>query len=331
VNCLITGCSGLIGPYLAELLLLQDVTVFATYHSTLDGLHHLRDQVVLLPCDVSQPNHLREVLERARPDCVFHMAAESHPAKSWQDPEGTFRINLLGTLNLLNALRRQNPDCLAVVFGSSAEYGRPPAVYERISETLPLRPDSPYGVSKVAAELLSDVYARAYGMRIIHVRPFFVVGPGRASNVCSDFAIRIAEIELGLADSLGVGNLAAVRDFVDVRDAARAIWAIAEKGAAGEVYNLCSGQGYSIQEVLDHMLALSANSIQVYTDPQKCRPLDTPVLIGDNAKLQQLGWIPKIPLQTSLADILNFWRRQKKDTNLALRGSHQNLVQGSNA
>ena len=327
--CLITGCSGLIGPHLAECLLSQDATVFATYHSTLDALRHLRDQVVLLPCDVSQPNQLKEVLEKARPDCVFHLAAESHPAKSWQDPEGSFRVNMLGTLNLLNALRWQKPNCLAVVFGSSAEYGRPPVECERISETFPLHPDSPYGVSKVAAELLSDVYARAYGMRIIHVRPFFVVGPGRASNVCSDFAMRITEIELGLADSLGVGNLGAVRDFVDVRDAARAIWAIAEKGVAGEVYNLCSGQGHTIQEVLDHMLALAANPIRVYTDSQKYRPLDTPVLIGDNAKLQRLGWMPEIPLQTSLADILNFWRGQKKD--IALRGSQQNLAQGSNA
>ena len=331
MNCLITGCSGLIGPHLAEYLLSQDATVFATYHSTLDGLRHLRDQVVLLPCDVSQPNQVREVLERARPERVFHLAAESHPAKSWQDPEGTFRVNLLGTLNLFDALRRQNPDCLVLVFGSSAEYGRPPSECEKISETVPLRPDSPYGVSKAAAELLSNVYARAYGMRITNVRPFFVVGPGRASNVCSDFAMRITEIELGLADSLGVGNLAAVRDFVDVRDAVRAIWVIAEKGVPGEVYNLCRGQGYAIQEVLDHMLALTGNPIQVYTDPQKFRPLDTPVLIGDNAKLKQLGWMPEIPLQTSLADILNFWRGHKKDRNLAVRGPQQDLAQRRNA
>src|SRR5713101_6334751 len=287
MNCLITGCSGLIGPHLAEYLLSKDVTVFATYHSTLDELRHLKDQVVLLPCDVSEPNQVREVLERARPERVFHLAAVSHPAKSWQDPEGAFRVNLLGTLNLLDALRRQNSDCLALVFGSSAEYGRPPSECERISETFPLRPDSPYGVSKAAAELLSNVYAQAYGMRIIHVRPFFVIGPGRASNVCSDFAMRITEIELGLADSLAVGNLAAVRDFVDVRDAARAIWTIAEKGVPGEVYNLCCGQGHAIQEVLDHMLALTGNPIQVYTDPQRFRPLDTPVLIGDNSKLQR--------------------------------------------
>lgn len=330
MNCLITGCSGLIGPHLAEYLLSQGVTVFATYHTAPDGLRHLSDRTVLLPCDVSHPDQVREVLERARPERVFHLAAESHPVKSWQDPEGTFRVNLLGTLNLLNALRGQNPDCLALVFGSSAEYGRPPSECERISETFPLRPDSPYGVSKAAAELLSNVYARAYGMKIIHVRPFFVVGPGRASNVCSDFAMRITEIELDLAACLGVGNLAAVRDFVDVRDAARAIWMIAERGVPGEVYNLCCGQGHAIQEVLDHMLVMAANPIQVHTDPQKFRPLDTPVLIGDNSKLQQLGWIPEIPLQNSLADILNFWRGQKENRNLTLRGPQQNLFHRSN-
>jgi GDP-4-dehydro-6-deoxy-D-mannose reductase len=143
--------------------------------------------------------------------------------------------------------------------------------------------------------------------------------------------MRIIEIELGLADSLGVGNLTAVRDFVDVRDAVRAIWVIAEKGVPGEVYNLCRGQGYAIQEVLDRMLALTGNAIHVYTDPQKFRPLDTPVLIGDNTKLKHLGWMPEIPLQTSLADILDFWRGQKKDRNPALRAPQQDLVQRRSA
>jgi GDP-4-dehydro-6-deoxy-D-mannose reductase len=326
MNCLITGCTGLIGPHLAEYLLSQDVTVFAAYHSAPDALDHLRDQITLLPCDIFQPNQVREVLERSRPDRVFHLAAQSHPAKSWQDPEGTLHVNLLGTLNLLNELRRQNSDCLALVFGSSAEYGRPLSECEKISETFPLRPESPYGVSKVAAELLSNVYARAYGIRIIHLRPFFVVGPGRASNVCTDFAMRITEIELGLTDSLGVGNLAAVRDFVDVRDAARAIWVIAEKGVPGEIYNLCCGQGHAIQEVLDHMLAMAANPIHVYTDSEKFRPLDTPILIGDGRKLQELGWMPEIPFHRSLADILNFWRGQAKKGNPARQDPQQNLV-----
>lgn len=330
MNCLITGCNGFIGPHLAQYLLSQGLTVFGTYHSASGVLNHLRDQITLLPCDVSLPNQVRGAVERSKPDRIFHLAAESHPLKSWQDPEGTFQVNVLGVLNLLNELRRQNSDCLILVFGSSAEYG-PPSEGEEVSEALPLRPDSPYGVSKVAAELLSNVYARAYGMRIIHLRPFFIVGPGRASNVCSDFAVRIIENEMGLADGLGVGNLAAVRDFVDVRDAARAIWLIAEKGIPGQVYNLCSGQGHAIQEVLDHMLSMAARPIRVFTDPEKFRPLDTPRLVGDSRRLQELGWIPDIPFHTSMADILNFWRGQARKGNPAHKGPRQFQAQRSRA
>jgi GDP-4-dehydro-6-deoxy-D-mannose reductase len=172
--------------------------------------------------------------------------------------------------------------------------------------------DNPYGVSKVAADLLSDLYARAYGQNIIRVRPFFVIGPGRGSNVFVEFAKRIVEVEKGDLDGLGVGNLSAVRDLVDVRDAVRAIWMIAEKGNTGEVYNLCTGQARSIREALDIMLKFASTPVRVHTDKAKFRPLDTPKLVGDSSRLRQLGWTPEIPLEQTLADILQFWRTQSR-------------------
>jgi len=221
-------------------------------------------------------------------------------------------VNLLGTLHLLEAVRKRHPTCQVVVFGSSAEYGNSAAQKEIIPETAALEADSPYGVSKVAADSLSDVYSRAYGLNIIRVRPFFVIGPGRSSNIFVDVAKRIVEVENGRADSLGVGNVSAVRDLVDVRDAVRAVWTIAEKGNAETVYNLCSGQARSIREALDIMLKFASRPVRVHTDKERLRPLDTPRLVGDSSRLRQLGWTPEIPLEQTLADILQFWRTESQ-------------------
>ncbi len=230
--------------------------------------------------------------------------------RSWEDPEGTFEVNLLGTLHLLEAIRKQGLLCTVLLMGSSAEYGAPQAEGGVIREDTVLEPSSPYGVSKAGADLLASVYARAYRMEIVRVRPFFVIGPGQAQNVCAEFARRIAEIEEGFADVLTVGNLEAVRDFVDVRDAVHALGLLAEKGLPGEAYNLCSGKGYRIQDLLDGLCARSVKPVVVQADPRKLRPSDTPVLIGDNMKLRRLGWQPKIRLEKTLGDTLAFWRNQ---------------------
>jgi GDP-4-dehydro-6-deoxy-D-mannose reductase len=267
-----------------------------------------------LRCNMSDADDVDRIIEVCRADRIFHLAAQSYPVKSWSDPVGTIQANLLGTLYLLDAVRKRNPACQVLVFGSSAEYGSSSAQAEHIPETAAMEPDNPYGVSKVAADLLSDVYARAYGQNIIRVRPFFVIGPGQGSNVFVDFAKRIVEVERGSRDSLGVGNVSAVRDLVDVRDAVRAIWTIAEKGATGEVYNLCTGQAHSIRDALDIMLKLASTPVRVHTDMAIFRPLDTPRLVGDSSRLRQLGWTPEIPLEQTLADILQFWRIQSRES-----------------
>jgi len=225
---------------------------------------------------------------------------------------------------LLEAVRKRHPACQVVVFGSSAEYGNSAAQTESIPETVALEPDSPYGVSKVAADSLAEVYSRAYGMNIIRIRPFFVIGPGWGSNVFVDVAKRIVEVENGRADSLAIGNVSAIRDLVDVRDAVRAIWTIAEKGNAGAVYNVCSGQARSIREALDIMLKFASKPVRVHTDKEILRPLDTARLVGDSSRLRQLGWAPEIPLEQTLADILQFWRTESQESlNWASAVQHQ--------
>lgn len=313
MKCLITGCSGLIGPHLAEHLLQNRVDVWGTYCSRSAIPPSLANRMGWLPCDLSDAGDVDRVLDACSADRIFHLAAQSYPVKSWSDPVRTMQVNLLGTLSLLEGVRRRHPACQVLVFGSSAEYGSSAAQKENIPETTALEPDSPYGVSKVAADSLSDVYSRAYGLKIIRIRPFFVIGPGRGSNVFVDVAKRIVEVENGRADGLAVGNVSAVRDLVDVRDAVRAIWTIAEKGKAGTVYNLCSGQARSIREALDLMVTFASRPIRVQTDKEKLRPLDTPRLVGDSSRLRQLGWSPEIPLEQTLADILQFWRAESRE------------------
>jgi GDP-4-dehydro-6-deoxy-D-mannose reductase len=313
MNCLITGCSGLIGPHLAEHLLQNQANVWGTYSQAAIP-HSLANRMGWLQCDMSNADDVDRIVDACQPDRIVHLAAQSYPVKSWKDPVGTMQVNLLGTLHLLEAVRQRHRVCQVLVFGSSAEYGNVSATKDALPETAALEPDSPYGASKVAADLLSDVYARAYGLNVIRVRPFFVIGPGRGSNVFVDFAKRIVECERGVTDGLGVGNLAAVRDLVDVRDAVRAIWTIAEKGSAGTVYNLCSGRAHSIAEALDTMLKFASTPVRVYIDQARFRPLDTPRLVGDSARLRQLGWMPEIPLELTLRDILQFWRVEFRES-----------------
>lgn len=309
-RCLITGAEGFLGCHLAEFLVAKGLTVYGTVQGDTRNLDHIKDKLALLPCDVVDRQRVNEVALETKPDVVFHLAAQSLPVLSWQDPETTFRVNVMGTLHLLEAIRRADLDSVVVVAGSSAEYSIGGQDEMPIKESRELRPTSPYGVSKVAVDLLSRFYWQTYGMKVIRVRPFFIVGPRKTGDVCSDLVRGIVEIEEGQSDTLMVGNLEAVRDFLDVRDAVRALCLLAEKGAPGEVYNICSGVGHKVQEVLDTLLSMAAKPIQVEHKQQRMRPFDEPVVVGDNSKLQALGWQPQIPLEETLARILEYWRSQ---------------------
>jgi GDP-4-dehydro-6-deoxy-D-mannose reductase len=313
---LITGITGFAGSHLAEYLLERgDVEVFGIrrWRSRTEHVQHLSDKLVIEECDIRDRSSVGRVIRDVRPDKIFHLAAQSYVVTSWHAPEESLTTNIIGNLNILEAVREIGLDPVIQVAGSSEEYGFVNPDEVPIRETNPLRPLSPYAVSKVGQDLLSYQYFKSYGIKVIRTRAFNHTGPRRGEVfVSSNFAKQIAERELGLQKGpIKVGNLEAIRDFTDVRDTVIAYWLAAEKGEPGEVYNICSGKGYKIQEVLDKLLEMARIEIEVEIDPQRLRPSDVPVLIGDCSKfIERTAWAPQIPFEQTLQEILEYWRNE---------------------
>ncbi len=314
MRVLITGITGFAGSHLAELLLAEEgVEVFGTvrWRSRLENVAHLLDRVRLVECDLRDRTSVDEALAAIRPDRIFHLAAQSFVPTSWNAPQETMVTNVIGQINLLEAARQACPRARILVAGSSEEYGLVHPEEVPISETNPLRPLSPYGVSKVAQDLLGYQYARSYGLHIVRTRAFNHTGPRRGHVfLTSNLARQVAEMEAGLREPvLEVGNLEARRDFTDVRDVVRAYRLVLELGAAGEVYNIASGTSWSVAEVIEILRGLSRVPFAVRQDPARLRPSDVPLLVGDASRLRAVtGWEPSVPFERTLSDLLDWWR-----------------------
>lgn len=308
-RCLITGCEGFIGSHLADFLVERGHEVYAMVYGDTKNIDHLKGKIVMLSCDMNDKRVVEEVVHNAEPDYLFHLAAQSFVTVSWEDPELTLRTNILGTLHLLESVRKSGAKPLIEIVGSSSVYG------SRHEEELPLRDDSDfrptsfYAVSKVGEEMLGYLYYKVYGLKVIRVRPFNMTGPRKTDDACSDFTKGLIEIEKGLRKFLEVGNLDTVRDFTDGRDAVKALWLLTQKGLSGEVYSLCSGKGYRMKDILEKAMSLLGLNVEVRQVPEKMRPYDDPIYIGDNSKLRMFGWEPKIPIEKTLSDMLNYWRQ----------------------
>jgi GDP-4-dehydro-6-deoxy-D-mannose reductase len=309
-RCLVTGCGGFIGSYLVSLLLEKGQTVYGTAHQHRENLDRLKGGMTILKCDISDRKRVDDVVSKVKPDYVFHLAAQSLIQPSWQDPEKTIETNILGTLYLLDSVRKAKIDPLIEVVCSSAEYGFTGEGKILIKEDEQFKPSSPYGVSKVGQDMLAYLYWHTYSIKVIRVRPFYITGPGKISDACSDFARGIVEVEKGQIDTLNTGKLESVRDIVDVRDCVKAMWLLMEHGVPGEAYNICSGRGYKMRDILDMLLSMSPKKIKVTQSPEKMRPSDDNILIGDNSKLCRVGWKPQIPIERTLSDILDYWRKR---------------------
>jgi GDP-4-dehydro-6-deoxy-D-mannose reductase len=316
MKILITGISGFAGSHLAEFLLSQGGhKVFGTikWRSRLDNIQSIRNKISLYECDIKDAFALRTVITEIQPDYIFHLAAQSYVPFSWRAPVESMHTNVIGEINLMETVKDLKLKSKIHVAGSSEEYGMVLPSEIPITEENPLRPLSPYGVSKVAQDLLGYQYFKSYKLHVVRTRAFNHTGPRRGDVfVTSNFAKQIVEIEKGLRDPvIKVGNLDAVRDFLDVRDVARAYFLSLDKGKAGEVYNIASGKGYKIKEVLDKLLALSKAKVKVEQDPQRLRPSDVELLIGSADKFKAAtGWQPQIPFETTLRDLLDYWRER---------------------
>ena len=277
----------------------------------MDNVEHLRERVRFVECDLREANAVRRVLRDVRPDRIFHLAAQSYVPTSWLAPGETLAGNVLGQLNLFEAMRELELPARVHIAGSSEEYGLVLPDEVPIREENSLRPLSPYGVSKVAQDMLAYQYWQSYRLHAVRTRGFNHTGPRRGEVfVTSNFARQVAEIEKGRREPVvSVGNLESVRDFTDVRDMVRAYWLALEQGVPGEVYNICSGRGYTARQVLDILLDLAHVKVRVEEDPARMRPSDVTLLLGDCTKFRSVtGWQPTIPFEVTLKDLLEHWR-----------------------
>jgi len=311
---LVTGVTGFAGSHLVDYMLERgdcEIIGIQRWRSRTENIEHFMNRITMLECDLRDATSTRDTLERARPDWIFHLAAQSFVPTSWIAPTESLTTNVLAQVNLFEAVRHLGLKCRIQLACSSEEYG---LVHENevpIRETNPLRPLSPYAVSKVTQDLLGYQYWMSWKLDSVRTRGFNHEGPRRGPVfVASDFAKQIADIERGRKPPiLSVGNLEARRDFTDVRDMVRAYWLALEKCEPGEAYNIASGKAWSIREVLDMLLGMTKTKIEVRQDPARLRPSDVPVLIGDNTKFVRLtGWKPTIPFEQTLRDMLEYWR-----------------------
>ncbi len=315
MRSLITGITGFVGSHLAEHLVAQGAEVFGTarWRSNTSNIDHLGRRIGLVECDIRDGASVKQVILDVRPDEIYHLAAQSFVPTSWRAPSETLETNIVGEVHLLEAVRGLGTNPRIHIAGSSEEYGM---VYDNelpVTEANPLRPLSPYAVSKVGQDLLGYQYFMSYGLPIIRTRAFNHTGPRRGSVfVTSNFAKQLADIEKERQEPvIRVGNLQARRDFSDVRDIVRGYVLALRQGEPGEVYNLCSGRARTIREVLDVLLGLSHVEVTVALDPARMRPSDVPVLQGDYGKLRaRTGWEPQIPFEQTARDLLDYWRAQ---------------------
>lgn len=317
MRVLITGITGMAGSHLADYLLEMggiEIHGIRRWRSRTENIEHIMDKVTLHECELMDASSVKKVLKDVRPERIYHLAAQSFVPTSWNSPSNTLMNNIIGELNIFEAIRELDLKGVRVqIAGSSEEYG---LVYENetpVKETNSLRPLSPYAVSKIGQDYLAYQYYKSYGIYTVRTRAFNHTGPRRGEVfVTSSFAKQIASIEKGLQKPVVyVGSLEAKRDFSDIRDIVKAYYLSLEKGEAGEVYNLGNDSAYSIREVLDMLLSYSKIKVSIKEDPERMRPSDVPLLVCDSTKFRKkTGWKPEIPLEKTLEDLLNYWRER---------------------
>lgn len=309
MKALVIGGGGFVGTYLVNHLhndLKYDVAVTKTSKEKLTI-----ENAALYDLDVLDKTQIMDVLERVRPDYIFHLAAQSSVALAWKNPTLTIDVNIKGSVNVLDVVRELDYKPRILLIGSGEEYGHIREGESPIAEDNSIRPGNIYAATKACQNMIGRIYAQAYDMDVMMVRAFNHIGPNQSPMfVVADFCKQVAEIECGAKEPvIYVGNLSAKRDFTDVRDVVRAYALLVRLGKRGETYNVGSGKAVSIQEILEGILELSDRDIKVEVDPAKLRPVDVPIIEADISRIYGCtGWKPRISLKQTLEETLNYWR-----------------------
>jgi GDP-4-dehydro-6-deoxy-D-mannose reductase len=316
VRALITGITGFAGGHLTQILLDRGDQVYGVARDEGVGLEHLSQTVIPVIADLQNPVVINNLLGDIRPDAIYHLAGQAFVPTSWADPWATLENNIRPQLNILQAMVKQKSKARLLIVASNQVYGHIHQNLLPVNEDTPLRPDNPYGVSKVAQDILGLQYYLSHGLDVLRVRAFNHIGPRQSPVfVASSFAKQIAQIEAGLTEPIiHVGNLNAERDFTDVIDVMRAYALLVDYGDPGEAYNVGTGRAYSVQYLLDALLSYSNIQIEIQQDRTRIRPSDISVIYADNSKLRaKTGWEPTIKFEDSLRRVLDYWREEVKN------------------
>ena len=307
MKTLIIGASGFVGNYLIR----QFSDVGWEVEATCLPSENLTTAIPIHKLDILDPENIKSVLSCVKPEVIIHLAAQSSVALSWKNPALTVDVNIKGAINVLEAVKDINKSIRVLLIGSGEQYGAVSSDYIPIDENVPQSPGNVYAVTKYTQDILGDLYTKAYDLDIVRVRAFNHIGPGQSPQfVVSDFCKQIAMLEKSDGPYvMKVGNLAAKRDFTDVRDVVRAYYMLCNTGKKGQAYNVGSGVSVSIQNILDTIIGLSEKEIVVEIDQEKFRPVDVPIIEADISKLiNDTGWRPQICLEDTIKETLEYWR-----------------------
>jgi len=268
------------------------------------------EDFIFIEGDLNNAELLEKIIKKTNPKYIFHFGAQPLVIPSWEDPVTTIKTNVIGTINIFEAIKKHKIKTRVIVACTSAEYGTTTSLNRPLKETDPLLAIHPYGISKIATELLARQYYINFGIEAINIRFFNQTGPRKIGDACADFISKIAKIELELTEPvIEVGNLNPYRDFTGIRDSLNAIWLAATKGKPGETYNVCSGKKIQIRQILNMALSFSSKKIEVRENtPKKLRKTDEDIILGDNSKIKkELGWEVSTPFKETLKDMYEYW------------------------
>ncbi len=311
MNILVTGAGGMIGSHMLDFLVERGHNVMGIDFVSTTNINQLNKKVTYLECDIRDKDKLISIIDSFKPDIIFHLAAQSFPTISWTRPEYTIQTNILGTVNLFESIKELNLNTIVLNAGSSAEYGYVEEKDIPVKEERELKPLHPYGITKVAQELLAYQYYKNFGIKSVTVRIFNTTGPKKINDVCSDFTKQIVLMEKGFQTPvLRVGNINTKRAITDVRDLIEAFWLAVHKCDFGDRYNVSGEKLYLIKDIIEILRELTTIHFETQEDPKLIRTTDEPVIYGDSTKFKEkTGWSQKIEIRTTLKDMLDYWRR----------------------